>query len=1411
MRRDDDDCFDCLFSSAAQGIRLTVELTTKLVYGLLGLMSCVSFWRAPAFIAACRNSNDWESLCAENFRYVFLDFITLPFGVFALAVPWRIPAILADYSRCLDREQHPFYCLDLRRQFVLQFFYSFFDVLFVPVALLACLLPWRTFNVIAHVKHCLHQDEELPYSMAARWALLENLLYAAIDVFVIPIGLMAMILPWRTIPCYQEYQAKLAAEPNSFYCSELRQAMVVNLLRSLMDVLFVPMGVFACSALWRVQNVLRHYQSKLDADPNAFYCSELRFTFLIEFVSLIFDLATIPFGVFACFAFWRISTMWDEYQHLLSNDQSFYCTELRQAFVQNFFLSLIDVCLAPFYLFGLVAPWRTSAVLQHRSDLLAAHQGFYCVELRTSSFHNFFVVFFDIIVIPFGVMAMAPPWRTKVVYDHYWEVYNAHPNEPYVAALRWAAINNFFYAILDVIMAPFFVLSMLPPWRTMSVWTRYQQCIANEPGLYCSSLRWAAFEECIIAVVDVVVAPFGLMAMVPPWRTAAVWNHYQTCVANEPNSTWVGELRIAALMNFAGSCLDVALIPIFAAALILPWRTMAVWNHFQQCLRDEPNSFYCTSLRWAAVQNAILGLVDIFLSPFFAMALIAPWRTLAVWSYFQRCLANEPESHYVWKLREAAVAGSIYNVVDVFLLPFFAISIALPWRTFTMLAYWKHLLDDDTESLYCWEVRRTAVVGSFLALIDVGLIPVFAISILPPWRTLYVIEHYQQVYEQHPDPFYCTAVRHAMLENAMYAGFDCLLIPFFFLSLALPWRIIQVYRLYRAYLDREPGSHYVVALRYAIIENTFYFAMDCLVMPLGVLAMLLPWRTKHVWAHYESLLEPGADAVQDIFLNHICIPLRWAMLENFMYAIIDVCLCPFGVLACLAVWRVRFVWIHYEYCLSQPHGHYCMLLRLVFVQNFLYALADLMFIPLGLFSLMLPWRTYHAGHTFWHIFEENKRNFEYDWSLRFEFPRQILLAAIDAFVFPFFAITLCSIIRTRALLDGLKFALQPYEDRPHIYVENARTVVFTVFFRLLFDLFTFPFYLAVVITIYRFPALSAELENVEGVDRHLAILSHFFMLLCDLPFFFPLAIMTLTLWRLPALIASGAFKMNQPGTRSLIMAHFLHWFANIILFILILLCELSILRTVPTTRELFLGCRLIGQLSEPHVDRFFDEYLLGVLHDQLYELYSDVLNLILFAFASLMNPLRGVQIGLQLLEAPRLWRMRLLARVQPAMTLAVESSQMHARAVEQVGQYALKKGLHREGDLQEYMKEFLDETGDIGRFSLLDWQTARDEMLEFMQVVSETADKERMSSYDESLSSWQVFVFGPEQPAQAIANQQQASPPQVQPRVNRRPSLLDEALPAFDQQPVDLENNAPLLAGVSTSEFIFWFVWFTEC
>jgi hypothetical protein len=104
---------------------------------------------------------------------------------------------------------------------------------------------------------------------------------------------------------------------------------------------------------------------------------------------------------------------------------------------------------------------------------------------------------------------------------------NSHYNE----AARWAVIHHAMYAVIDILIAPFFLVAVAVPWRSAAVLEHVSALVGAraeaEMDYHCAEARFEVCAHAFHALLDIAVAPFFVVALAPLWRTHAVMAHFK--------------------------------------------------------------------------------------------------------------------------------------------------------------------------------------------------------------------------------------------------------------------------------------------------------------------------------------------------------------------------------------------------------------------------------------------------------------------------------------------------------------------------------------------------------------------------------------------------------------------------------------------------------------------------------------------------------------------------------------------------------------------------------------------------------------------------------------------------------------------------------------------------------------------
>ena len=184
-----------------------------------------------------------------------LEFITRhTLNLLALAVflahavaPWRVPWALKSVCSAKDER-------DFRRRALSQAAISLLDVWAVPHGVVALLVPTRTVPVCrAFAKACRdHGQNAQCYNYDLRFQMYGQMYLSLADLVFAPLGLLALAVPSRTLPATRSYAASVSSETcgkelrsHGFYNLELRRLFIRQALISLVDVAAVPLGLLA--------------------------------------------------------------------------------------------------------------------------------------------------------------------------------------------------------------------------------------------------------------------------------------------------------------------------------------------------------------------------------------------------------------------------------------------------------------------------------------------------------------------------------------------------------------------------------------------------------------------------------------------------------------------------------------------------------------------------------------------------------------------------------------------------------------------------------------------------------------------------------------------------------------------------------------------------------------------------------------------------------------------------------------------------------------------------------------------------------------------------------------------------------------------------------------------------------------
>jgi hypothetical protein len=342
-------------------------------------------------------------------------------------------------------------------------------------------------------------------------------------------------------------------------------------------------------------------------------------------------------------------------------------------------------------------------------------------------------------------------------------------NAYFCAPLRWAVLEHALYAAQDALAAPFVVAAALFPWRAAAVLADYRAIAANDAALnYSCALRVAGVQHFAYAVLDVLLLVPLVMAAMLPWRTAAVWRHLLALSRDAEHLPYAPLVRAAIVTHCAHAVVDVLLLPFGVIAVILPHRTAAVITHLKSCAdADEPHSAYCASMRWAIVSHCFYALADVLCLPALLVAVALPHRVAPVVQHLRmiRFLLHRGDANvpYCVEMRTAAIAHAGHTLIDLFVAPFLLVAVILPHRTWPVLRHLAATQEADAQSTYCFATRAAVLANAWYAVQDVLLAPLALVALLPPFTVRSVAHFAAVVAADAPDSFYCEALRGAVV------------------------------------------------------------------------------------------------------------------------------------------------------------------------------------------------------------------------------------------------------------------------------------------------------------------------------------------------------------------------------------------------------------------------------------------------------------------------------------------------------------------------------------------------------------------------------------------------------------------------------------------------------------------------
>jgi hypothetical protein len=128
-----------------------------------------------------------------------------------------------------------------------------------------------------------------------------------VDFITIPLGVLALAVPTRTISALKHYCESAAKSDGDAinYNFELRAAFFYNFFYSIGDLIIMPLGLVTLFSIVRTPAMIKAI-SEIEGNTN--YDSEFRGKIILNFANLFLDVFVVPFAVVYIFTFYRLDS-----------------------------------------------------------------------------------------------------------------------------------------------------------------------------------------------------------------------------------------------------------------------------------------------------------------------------------------------------------------------------------------------------------------------------------------------------------------------------------------------------------------------------------------------------------------------------------------------------------------------------------------------------------------------------------------------------------------------------------------------------------------------------------------------------------------------------------------------------------------------------------------------------------------------------------------------------------------------------------------------------------------------------------------------------------------------------------------------------------------------------------------------
>ncbi|KAH3757436.1 hypothetical protein Pelo_10762 [Pelomyxa schiedti] len=466
----------------------------------------------------------------------------------------------------------------------------------------------------------------------------------------------------------------------------------------------------------------------------------------------------------------------------------------------------------------------------------------------------------------------------------------------------------------------------------------------------------------------------------------------------------------------------------------------------------------------------------------------------------------------------------------------FCTIIRVPWLVLSI----KSKLKDESSTV---NLRLYCLLHALLVFLDLAVLPFILVLIICPWRWYFLYRGGVQLSKDVKDLSVKAHIHLLIIEHALLAFFDLLLIPLLLFFILCPWRwgIIakDLHQIGKQELSEHKSPTFPMML--ALLKQLGFFTCDFLIIPFAVILLIAFWR-------WRSVVRKGFAKVKDKDLGHTLelhrVIVKYACLAIFPDIPLYLCGLIFLI---LAPWRfamalMQLVSLRKERKVTKKER------RSIWLKQAGNAVLDYLLLLPADENPAAPGRKRSVPHVIiW---------------------RHFALLLLDA-PWPIFGISemkhltpLRNIFHYTVLLTLWRSPLFIYRSINECESPAERNMLgLRVFLSVLLDIPTALLLLFIICTIWRVPTLYKIIKSHQrGDNEHKEIFFLFLQWLVDIPCALMVSLIFLTLWRIPSFKKRLSAKKEDTKIHKIIAAVFCLWLIDILLFPLLLVIAITLWR-----------------------------------------------------------------------------------------------------------------------------------------------------------------------------------------------------------------------------------------------------------